>query len=255
MRSRAASPCGPSWPRCMASRKDAAAAAAVRCISSTPRPASMAATRSSAAACRSPSDWRWLTACSAGRTSPPASSAKGAVAEGEFHESLNLAALWQLPVLFVCENNLYAMGTALARSESETDIHRKAAELSRAGGGRRRHGRRSPWKPRQVAPSQRCGREAGRASWSAAPTASGPTRCSTPELYRDEGRSGAVATARPDPHLIGWMREAAALHDSDLAALEAEIAAEIEGAIAFAEQGSWEPIEDLTRDVYAPVQP
>ncbi len=50
----------------------------------------------------------------------------GAVAEGEFHESLNLAALWELPVLFVCENNLYGMGTALALSESETDIQRKA---------------------------------------------------------------------------------------------------------------------------------
>ena len=46
----------------------------------------------------------------------------GAVAEGEFHESLNLAALWQLPVLFCCENNLYAMGTALARSEAQTDL-------------------------------------------------------------------------------------------------------------------------------------
>ncbi len=52
---------------------------------------------------------------------------EGAVAEGEFHESLNLAALWKLPVLFLCENNLYAMGTALDRSESQTDIHLKAA--------------------------------------------------------------------------------------------------------------------------------
>ena len=51
---------------------------------------------------------------------------EGAVAEGEFHESLNLAALWRLPVLFLCENNLYAMGTALERSESQTDIHLKA---------------------------------------------------------------------------------------------------------------------------------
>src|SRR5512138_1901938 len=47
---------------------------------------------------------------------------EGAVAEGEFHESMNLAALWQVPVLLVCENNLYAMGTALRLSESVTDL-------------------------------------------------------------------------------------------------------------------------------------
>jgi pyruvate dehydrogenase E1 component alpha subunit len=52
---------------------------------------------------------------------------EGAVAEGAFHESLNLAALWRVPVLFICENNLYAMGTALARSESQIDLTRKAA--------------------------------------------------------------------------------------------------------------------------------
>ena len=51
---------------------------------------------------------------------------EGAVAEGEFHESLNLAKLWQLPVLFVCENNGYAMGTALQISESEPHIYKKA---------------------------------------------------------------------------------------------------------------------------------
>jgi pyruvate dehydrogenase E1 component alpha subunit len=52
---------------------------------------------------------------------------EGAVAEGEFHECMNLAALWDLPILFCCENNLYAMGTALGRSESETDLSLKAA--------------------------------------------------------------------------------------------------------------------------------
>ena len=51
----------------------------------------------------------------------------GAVDEGEFHECMNLAALWKLPVLFVCENNLYAMGMALERAEAETHIARKAA--------------------------------------------------------------------------------------------------------------------------------
>lgn len=52
---------------------------------------------------------------------------EGAVAEGEFHESMNLAAIWELPVLFVCENNYFAMGTALMRSESEPDLVAKAA--------------------------------------------------------------------------------------------------------------------------------
>ena len=51
---------------------------------------------------------------------------EGAIAEGEFHESLNLAALWRLPVLFLCENNLYAMGTSLARSEAQIDLCKKA---------------------------------------------------------------------------------------------------------------------------------
>ena len=52
---------------------------------------------------------------------------EGAVAEGEFHESLNLAALWKTPVLFICENNLYCMGTAVRYHESNTNIAEKAA--------------------------------------------------------------------------------------------------------------------------------
>jgi pyruvate dehydrogenase E1 component alpha subunit len=51
----------------------------------------------------------------------------GAFAEGEFHESANLAALWHLPVLFCCENNQYAMGTALAREHAATDLATRAA--------------------------------------------------------------------------------------------------------------------------------
>ena len=59
----------------------------------------------------------------------------GAVAEGEFHESLNLASLWQVPVLFVCENNRYAMGTALELHQAEPDIAKKLKPLSDVGLG------------------------------------------------------------------------------------------------------------------------
>ncbi len=51
---------------------------------------------------------------------------EGAMAEGEFHEAMNLAAIWNLPVLFVCENNRYAMGTALSRWEAQTDLVKHA---------------------------------------------------------------------------------------------------------------------------------
>ena len=55
---------------------------------------------------------------------------EGAMAEGEFHEALNLAALWNVPVLFCCENNRYAMGTSLQSSESQTNLALKAAAYS-----------------------------------------------------------------------------------------------------------------------------
>ncbi len=53
----------------------------------------------------------------------------GAVAEGAFHESLNLASLWNLPVLFCCENNRYAMGTAVERALAQTDLCALAASF------------------------------------------------------------------------------------------------------------------------------
>ena len=52
---------------------------------------------------------------------------EGAMAEGEFHEAMNLAALWNVPVLFCCENNRYAMGTSLESSESQVELTLKAA--------------------------------------------------------------------------------------------------------------------------------
>jgi pyruvate dehydrogenase E1 component alpha subunit len=175
---------------------------------------------------------------------------EGAVAEGEFHESLNLAGLWQLPVLFICENNLYAMGTALARSESEIDIHRKA------------EGYRVPAEVVDGMDPVAVEAAAGRAV-AAVRSGQGPRflECRTyrfrahsmfdPELYRDKAEVEQWRKRDPIPRLIQWMRDAAALHESDVTALEGEIAAEVDAAVAFAEHGSWEPVEHLTRDVYA----
>ena len=57
----------------------------------------------------------------------------GSVPQGEFHESMNLASLWKLPVVFICENNRYAMGTAIQRALAQTDISKYAEAYAMPG--------------------------------------------------------------------------------------------------------------------------
>ena len=175
---------------------------------------------------------------------------EGAVAEGEFHESLNLAALWGLPVLFVCENNLYAMGTALALSESETDIQRKAAcyriaseavdgmdvVAVEAAARRAVHAVRESRKPYFL--ECRTYRLRAHSMFDA-------------QLYRDKAEVEAWRQKEPIVRFQGWLEANHMIHPEDLPRIEAEIDAEIAEAVAFAEAGTWEPVEQLTRFTYA----
>ena len=118
----------------------------------------------------------------------------GAVAEGEFHESLNLAALWQLPVLFCCENNLYAMGTAIERYESETESRAEGRELRDAGVVGRRHGRAR--RRGGDAQGRRGGPRRRRPVFlELGPTASARTRCTTRSSTAPRTRSSAGSSA------------------------------------------------------------
>ena len=174
----------------------------------------------------------------------------GAVAEGEFHEALNLAALWKLPVLFVCENNLYAMGTALALTESETDIHFKAESYGMTS---------AQIDGMDVVAVEAAAREATASIRDGA----GPyfLECRTyrfrahsmfdAQLYRDKAEIEQWREKGPVVRFTNWLRESGNLHDDDLAAMEAGIAVEIDAAVAFAEAGTWEPAEQLSRHLYA----
>jgi pyruvate dehydrogenase E1 component alpha subunit len=175
---------------------------------------------------------------------------EGAVAEGEFHESLNLAELWRLPLLFVCENNLYAMGTRLERSESQPDIHIKAQSYN---------------VPAEVVDGMDAVavEAATRRICAAIRDGGGPAllECRTyrfrahsmfdPQLYRDRAEIEDWKWRDPIDRLTRWMREEGTLRDADLAAIEAEIAAEVAHSVAFAEAAHWEPRAELMRDVYA----
>jgi len=175
---------------------------------------------------------------------------EGAVAEGEFHESLNLAALWQLPVLFVCENNRYAMGTGLGFSESQQNIARKATGYC--------------IKSRQVDGMNVVDVEAATAAALETIRATGKPfflECLTyrfrghsmfdTQLYRDKQEVERWEKDDPIQQLINWLRENHQFEDSQLATIESDVNHEIEQAVQIAEEGEWEAVEDMYLDVYS----
>jgi pyruvate dehydrogenase E1 component alpha subunit len=172
----------------------------------------------------------------------------GAVAEGDFHEALNLAALWRLPAVFLCENNRYAMGTALERHEAQTDLALKAraygmpastvdgmdvlaveaAVADAVAGARRGEG------PRFV--ELQTYRFRAHSMYD-------------PELYRDRAEVETWKQRDPIDGFERAMREAGVLEPEDRAQIEGAIAERLQAAIAFAVAGRWEPVDELTRFV------
>ncbi|MFY9611485.1 MAG: pyruvate dehydrogenase (acetyl-transferring) E1 component subunit alpha [Blastocatellia bacterium] len=176
----------------------------------------------------------------------------GAVAEGEFHESLNLAALWKLPVLFLCENNLYAMGTALDRHQSQTDISFKARAYGIASDAV------DGMDVLAVEASARRAAASVRDSGSPFLLEIRTYRfrahsTADPDLYRTKEEIEQWKRRDPIATLVARLRERRLLADAELADIEATVDAEIKQAVAFAEAGPWETVEDLTRDVYTAV--
>jgi pyruvate dehydrogenase E1 component alpha subunit len=174
----------------------------------------------------------------------------GATDEGEFYESLNLAALWKLPVLFLCENNQYAMGTALRRHSADPDltheatIHgipaervdgmdvgaveracRHAAESVRAGDG-----------PRYV--ELQTYRFRAHSMYDA-------------ERYRDKAEVADWKQRDPIALWSARLRAARLLDASELEAIERGVAERVAAAVQAAEAGAWEPESELQRFVYA----
>jgi len=175
----------------------------------------------------------------------------GAMAEGAFHESVNLAALWRLPVLYVCENNLYAMGTALARHQSQTDLRAKAAAYNLPATS-------------VDGMDALAVHAAALAAVAGVRDGGGPAFLELrtyrfrahsmfdPDLYRDPAEVATWKERDPIPALAGRLRADGVLDAAAYAALEAEAEAEVADAVAFAEASGWEPAADLLTDVHTP---
>lgn len=174
----------------------------------------------------------------------------GAAAEGEFYETLNLASLWQVPALFVCENNQYAMGTALKYSHAQTSLAKKA-EIHNI--------------PTRVVDGMDvlAVEAVAKELTDAIRVGDGPQfmECITfrfrahsmfdAELYREKSEVEEWKERDPITLFVSQLKEHDILTDTDLAQVENNVADEIEDAVAFAEAGTWESVEDLTRFVYS----
>jgi len=174
----------------------------------------------------------------------------GAVAEGAFHESMNLAELWQLPVLFICENNLFAMGTRLELSESDTDFLQKVAGYAMPAA------RVDGMDIEAVEVAAQTAADAVRAG-------QGPyfLECRTyrfrahsmydAELYRTKSEVEEWKKRDPITLFRQRLQERGLLTDEAFAGLERDAEAVVSHAVAFAEAGTPEPVAELTRFVYS----
>ena len=174
---------------------------------------------------------------------------EGAVAEGEFHEALNLGALWQVPTLFIVENNLYCMGTALRYHESNTNLVEKAASYK--------------VKSVQVDGNDVLAvEEAARKACEYLRSGKGPyfieaiTYRFRPhsmfdaELYREKAEVEEAKKRDPITLFTKYLKEQKMIQDEEIQAMENDVAAVVQHAVDFAENSPWEELEDLTKFVY-----
>jgi pyruvate dehydrogenase E1 component alpha subunit len=178
----------------------------------------------------------------------------GAAEEGELAESLNLAALWQLPVLFLCENNQYAMGTALARHAANPRLSDRAVAYG-------------------VHAEQVDGMDVHAVERVVRYCADTVREEHTPrfielETYRFRAHSMYDADKyRSKDEIADWkkrcpietfaekMRAAGYLDDATLASIEQKIRTQLDDAVRIANDAALEPEADLERDVYAEPRP
>jgi pyruvate dehydrogenase E1 component alpha subunit len=175
-----------------------------------------------------------------------------AVNNGAFHESLNMAAVWKLPVIFICENNRYGMGTAVERSSAVAEVWRRAAAYDLRGEAvdgmdvlavhdavARAAAECRPQGGKPVLLEARTYRYRGHSM-------------ADPATYRT--RDEVEVEKRRDPLEVLLARMRAAGHEpssQELERIEADVAREVEDAVRFAEESPDPSPDAIWDDVYA----
>ncbi len=175
---------------------------------------------------------------------------EAAVNQGAFHESLNMAQLWKLPCIYICENNQYGMGTSLARAMSLQNIAEKASAYKMASEfvdgmdvlAMRRATQRAIQRAREnylpTLIEARTYRYMGHSM-------------SDPGNYRTRAEIEKYQERDPIKVFTATLKENGFLTDQDLADFEAQVKAEVERAVRFAEESPEPDPSELYTHVYA----
>jgi len=174
----------------------------------------------------------------------------GAINTGAYHESMNMAALWKLPIIFICENNQYAMGTSVGRSSSFTSLIDRSlgydVERAQVDG-------MDLFAVRELAEKAvKAVREGGKPWFVEALTYRYRGHgAADPGNYRTKEEVDEWRLRDPIGLVEARLREAGALNDADIQRLHAETHAEVDAAIRFAEESPVLPASALYEDIYA----
>src|SRR5229473_590372 len=175
---------------------------------------------------------------------------EAAVNQGAFHESLNMAQLWKLPCIYICENNQYGMGTSLARAMSLQNVAEKACAYSMESEfvdgmdvlAMRRATQRAIKRAREnqlpTLIEARTYRYMGHSM-------------SDPGNYRTRAEIEKYQERDPIKVFTATLRENGLLTDQDIAGFETQVKAEVEQAVRFAEKSPEPDPKELYTNVYA----
>lgn len=175
---------------------------------------------------------------------------EGAIAEGEFHESMNLAALWGVPVLFLCENNLYGMGTALRFSHSVQDLEKKGAaygvESAKTNGMDLLEVKKAVEKATAYIKST------GKPYFLVCNTYRFRAHSMfDAQLYREKTEVDEWKKRDPILTFSNQLLQNELISRDDIDTIEEKVSTEVQKAVDFAEAGTFEPVEDLKKYVYS----
>jgi pyruvate dehydrogenase E1 component alpha subunit len=174
---------------------------------------------------------------------------EGAVAEGEFHEAMNLSSLWQVPVLWICENNLYAMGTAIRFTHSVTDLEKKGASYGMTSASVDGMDLLAVWKAAQA--GIETVRHTGRPLLLVCNTYRFRAHSMfDAELYREKTEVEEWKKRDPLLQFSRYLTEQRLLSEDQLNDIKSRVETEIQKAVDIAEAGTWEPVDQLTEYIY-----